>query len=190
MLSTRVCQRPISLRPTASAFRGSASRADRAARSRGAVRHISLSAVWPEAAHRVVPRALARRRRLIALGHDSPCSIVLHSFVTVCRHDVVWGPAVPAARAVRFQLEGCWAGVLPALDFSTGRLQLSVAEAVLRSVLHAQFDFIRRLLSQESTRHGRRTGKKSRGYGHKLHCFWRVRPRGLTRLEQMWIDPK
>merc|ERR550514_1698811 len=138
-----------------------------AARARPAVRRVALAAAGLEASHDVFTRALADGWSAFALLHHRARLVVGDGHVAVDGDQVVWGPAVAAARLVNLESERRGARVLAALDLGARRRQSGVAEAVLRAVLHVKVHLLWTVLGYLD-RHG---GSRERQAHHgSLHC--------------------
>mmetsp|Transcript_102376 Transcript_102376/g.330298 ORF Transcript_102376/g.330298 Transcript_102376/m.330298 type:complete len:204 (+) Transcript_102376:191-802(+) len=150
----------------------SAGGAHRAARARGAVRHVAVAAAGPEAAHHVGTGALASGRCLLALLDDIACGVEGRDNVTIRSHDMVRGPAVATASGVFLQLKGRRARVLTALHLGACRCQGRLAKAVLCTVLHVQPLLLRGVpAAQHLYARALRGGQEQqKGRDHSLHC--------------------
>merc|ERR550514_1948903 len=141
-----------------------------AARASTAVRRVALAAARLEAPHDIGPGALAGGWRALALLHHRAGLVVGDGHVAVDGDQVVWGPAVAAARLVHFERERRGARVLAALDLGARRRQSGVAEAVLRAVLHVKVHLLRAVLG-DLERHG---SSHEREAEHRRLHFGRV----------------
>merc|ERR550514_1272362 len=100
-----------------------------AARASTAVRRVALAAARLEAPHDIGPGALAGGWSALALLHHRAGLVVGDGHVAVDGDQVVWGPAVAAARLVHFERERRGARVLAALD-----VKVHLLWAVLRDM--------------------------------------------------------
>merc|ERR1719213_1583466 len=136
-------------------------------RASPAVRHVALAAAGLEAPHHVGTGTLAGGWRALALLHHHTRLVVGDGHVAVDGDQVVWGPAVAAARLVHLKSERRGARVLAALDLGARRRQSGVAEAVLRAVLHVKIHLLWAVLG-DLDRDGR--SRERQAHHGSLHC--------------------
>merc|ERR1719310_1519233 len=128
-----------------------------AARASTAVRRVALAAAGLEASHDIGPGTLAGGWRALALLHHHARLVVGDGHVAVDGDQVVWGPAVAAARLVHLESE----------RLGARRRQSGVAEAVLRAVLHVKIHLLWAVLG-DLDRDGR--SRERQAHHGSLHC--------------------